>query len=277
VANLASGVVRRLPVGGSLSSTALNVLAGARSRWAAVAAGLWIAIIVVLLPGVVGVVAMPTLAALLIVASVGAIKPTEARSIWRTGWPPRLAIVATFLATLLLPVQAAVAIGVVLSAALTLYGASADVSAVEQVELPDGRVEERALPKGLPPRRVTVLRVYGSLFYAGARTLERQLPDPRDSRNPVVVLWLRGQASVGATLIDVLAAYEDKLRGVDGRLYLVELSDGVYDQIVRTGKLRTDEGVRAYKATPIVGEATRRAVADAEAWLAERHRAAGDG
>ena len=267
-ANVASGLFRGLPVGGSLSTTALSLLSGARSRWAAIFAGLWMAIVVVALPGLVARVAMPTLGVLLIVASAGAIKPREVLSVWRTGWPPLLAIAATFLGTLLLPIQAAVGVGVMLSAALTLYRSSADLSVVEQVELPDGRIEEREAPAALPDRGVTVLTVYGSLFYAGARALERLLPNPRNTQNPVVILRLRGRTSVGATLIDVLSTYADKLQELDGRLYLTEVSEGAYDQMVRTGKLRANEAARIYKATPIVGESTRAAYADAEAWLA---------
>src|SRR5690606_14184657 len=40
-ANVASGLFSGLPVGGSVSATALNVLAGARSRRAGVLAGVW--------------------------------------------------------------------------------------------------------------------------------------------------------------------------------------------------------------------------------------------
>ena len=273
-ANLAAGVFRGLPVGGSLSTTALSVLSGARTRWAAIFAGLWMVVVVVALPDVVARIAMSALGALLIVASAGAIKPAEVRSIWNTGWPSRLAILATFLATLLLPIQAAVGIGVVLSAVLYLFRASSDASVVELVERPDGRIEERKPPKQLRSHAVTVLDVYGHLFYAGAHTLERLLPRTDGAERPVVILRLRGRASVGATLVDVLGTYADKLKEADGRLYLAEVSDGVYDQIARTGKLGTEEGVRAYKATRILGEATRTAHADAEAWLAGKKAAA---
>ena len=85
-ANVASGFFRGLPVGGSLSTTALTVLSGARSHWAPILAGLWMAGIVVLLPGLVAYVAMPALGGLLIIASLSTIKPGEAVSIWNTGW-----------------------------------------------------------------------------------------------------------------------------------------------------------------------------------------------
>jgi SulP family sulfate permease len=266
-ANVASGLFRGLPVGGSLSTTALSVLSGARTRWAAIFAGLWMAAVVVALSGVVAQIAMPALAVLLIVASASAIKPAEVGSIWNTGWPSRLAIVTTFLATLFLPIQVAVGMGVLLSAVLYLYTSSADISVVELVERPDGRIEERKPLKHLRSNAVTVLDVYGHLFYAGARTLARFLPNPGDAENPVVILRLRGRTTVGATLIDELSAYADQLAEAKGRLYLTGLSEDVYDQMVRTGKLREADLVRAYKATPIVGESTREAIAAARTWL----------
>lgn len=266
-ANLASGFFRGLPVGGSLSTTALSVLSGARSRWAAIFAGVWMAIVVVALSDVVARIAMPTLGILLIVASASAIKPHEAIRIWRTGRPSRLAIVTTFLATLFLPIQAAVGLGVVLSALLYLYQSSTDVSIVELVERRDGRIEERQPPETLRSNAVTVLDVYGHLFYAGAQTLARLLPNPEEAENPVVILRLRGRSTVGATLIDVLSSYTTRLRKVDGQLYLTGLSDRVHEQLVYAGKIEQATGVRAFEATPIVGESTRRAVAEAHEWL----------
>ena len=86
------------------------------------------------------------------------------------------------MATLFLPIQAAVGIGVVLSALLYMNESSTDVSVVELMEQPDGRIEERTPPRRLPADKVTVLDVYGHLFYAGARTLERLLPRPEARR-----------------------------------------------------------------------------------------------
>lgn len=267
VANAASGLFRGLPVGGSLSTTALTVMSGAGSRGAAIFAGLWMALLVIAFPGLVSYVAMPALGVLLILASVSTIKPAEARSIWNTGWASRLAIVTTFLATLLLPIQAAVGIGVTLSALLYVTESSTDVSLVELVRHPDGTIEERQPPERLPDDQVTVLDVYGHLFYAGARTFERLLPPPDGAQNPVVILRLRGRTSLGATLLEVLSNYADKLKDANGRLYLTGLSKAAYEQVVRTGKFRSSGTVRMVEATAIRGESTRRAHADAESWL----------
>jgi SulP family sulfate permease len=266
-ANAASGFFRGLPVGGSLSTTALTVMSGARTRWAAIFAGLWMALLVVVFPGLVSYVVMPALGMLLILASVSTIKPPEALSIWNTGWSSRLAGVVTLLSTLLLPIQAAVGIGVVLSALLYVNKSSTDVSVVKLVERDDGSIEERKPPKQLPGNKVTVLDVYGHLFYAGARTLERLLPKPNDVQNPVVILRLRGRTTFSATLLEVLSNYADKLQEVNGRLYLTGIGQQAHEQMVRTGKLSLSGPVQDYEATPVVWRSTREAVADARTWL----------
>jgi sulfate permease, SulP family len=269
-ANVASGFFRGLPVGGSLSATALGVIGGAQTRWASVLAGAWMAVLVIGVPRLVSFVVMPALGALLILAGAGSIKPRALRAVWYTGWPSRLAAVTTFLCTLFLPIQWAVGIGVVLAALLYVNESAADVSIVEVVERDDGRLEEREPPPRLRGDAVTVLDVYGHLFYAGARTLEQRLPRPADDGRPVVILRLRGRSHLGATLVDVLASYAEALQAAGGRLYLSGLHPGAREQVALTGKLKLDGPVRLYEATPVIGESTRVALGDAEGWLADR-------
>jgi SulP family sulfate permease len=247
------------------------VIGGARTRWAAILSGLWMALIVLLAPGLIAYVAMPALGALLIHAGLGTIKPQEWLEIWEIGWPSRLASISTLLATLTLPIEVAVGIGMVLSAILYLYQSSGDLSVVELVEQPDGLIEERKRPHQLRDNHVTVLDVYGPLFYASARILGRLLPSPEGAKNPVVVLRLRGLTKVGATLIDVLAGYARKLKEVNGRLYLSGMSEQVYQQLRDTGKLGSMDHVHAYDATPIRGQSTRAAIAAAREWLVSQN------
>ena len=70
---------------------------------------------------------------------------------------------------------------------------------------------------------MTVLDVYGSLLYAGARTLEARLPNPGDADVAVVVLRLRGRTQLGATALTVLRNYAERLSARGGRLYLTGL------------------------------------------------------
>lgn len=273
-ANVAAGLLRGVPVGGSLGATALNVVSGAGRRWAAIFAGLWMLVILVALAGAVSRVAMPALGALLILAGIRSIKPADARAVWRVGWNARAAAIATFVGTLLLPIQMAVGLGVLLSALLYVVRASTDVSIVELIERPDGRLEERKPPEELPGGQVTVLDVYGHIFFAGARTLERLLPRPGKGRRPIVILRLRGYTEIGATAIEVLSDYAELLRQAGGRLYLAGLTGKSVDRLLEARPFGRTGAVRVYDATQILGESLDEAREDAEAWLAREEEEA---
>ena len=270
VGNLLSGLFRGQPVGGSVGQTALSVAAGARSRWAAVFAGLWMAVILVSLSGLVGRVVMSTLAAVLVAAAVGALRTDAVVAILRTGRISQVALVSTFVATLLLPVAAAVGLGVVISLIMQLNQEAVDLRIVELV--PDGATFfERQSPTSLSPWTVVMLDVYGSLFYAGARTLQSRLPDPAGSERPVVVLRLRGRAMLGATSFTVLADYADRLHMVGGRLYLSGVDPAVLGQLRRFTPAGTAaDRVQTFEATERLGEASLTAYRAAEAWLVKQ-------
>lgn len=268
VANVACGFFRGAPVGGSVSATALNVVSGATSRWSGIFSGLWVAVILLWFTEVVGYVAMPALGALLIFAGVQSIKPKDLLSVWHAGPTSRIAGAVTFSATLILPIQIAVAVGVVLSAALYIARSSTDVAVIELVKRSDGRIEEHEPPTELPSNKVTVLDIYGHVFYAGTRKIEAMLPRiEKDARHPVVVLRLRGRTALGATMVGALTKYVGKLRAADGRLYLTGLSEPVRRHLMTEVKVHLHGPLRAYEVTPILGESTEKAAADAEAWL----------
>jgi sulfate permease, SulP family len=266
-ANVASGLFSGIPAGGSVGQTALNVSVGARSRWAGVLHGVWMLIIVLLVPGLIGQVPMAVLAALMIMAGIGAINIREARSIWNTGGAARWSILVTFLATLVLSIPLAVAIGVLLTVVLYLKSSASDVTVRELIRLDDGRIAESKPPARLPSNAVTVLDVDGSLFFAGARTLADALPSPIGATRPVVILRLRGYTSVGATLVEVLDDYAHALAEVGGRLYLSGVDKEVSKQLRRAGKLDLDRAVHLVPADAIFGASTEQALAHASAWL----------
>ncbi|WFR72561.1 hypothetical protein P9209_00705 [Prescottella defluvii] len=247
-----------------MGQTALNVTAGARGRWGAVWSGVWMLVILVVFSGLVGKVPMPTLAAVLIYAAVGSIRPGVIRVILQTGPSSQIALVTTFVATLLLPVAAAVGIGVALSLLLQLNQEAMDLSVVELVPGDDGTLREQPAPRTLTDGQIIVLDVYGSLFYAGARTLQARLPDPSGAMNPEVILRLRGRTTFGATFLSVLRDYVKRLDAAGGRLYLSGISESVAhdwgdDRLAEQGL-----ELEVFPATDTVGESTRRAFEAAE-------------
>ncbi|MEU4423356.1 SulP family inorganic anion transporter [Actinoplanes sp. NPDC024001] len=268
VGNVLAGLFRGQPVGGSVGRTALNLSAGAAGRWAAIFSGLWMALILLLFSGLVGAVVMSTLAAVLIFAAVGSLRPGAARAILRTGRISQIAMISTFVATLFLPVAAAVGLGLVLSLLMQLNQEAIDLRVVELVPHRGGFLERPAAPR-LESGRVVLLDVYGSLFYAGARTLQSRLPDPAGADRPAVVLRLRGRVMLGATAFAVLADYAERLADGGGRLYLSGVDPAVVRQVERNRTLVRMDGVRIFEASEVVGESSLEAYHEARHWLAE--------
>jgi SulP family sulfate permease len=264
--NLASGLVKGQPVGGSVGQTALNVSLNARSRWASVSSGIWMLVILLAFSQVIGAVAMPTLAALLIVAGVASLRVGQVTTIFRTGATSEIAIVTTFVATLLLPVAAAVGIGVALSLLLQVNRDALDLRVVQLVPSPEGWHEVGA-PKALASRSVTLLDVYGSLLYAGSRTLQARLPDPTGSERAAVVIRLRGRTQLGSTFFLVIDDYADRLATAGGRLFLSGLDPKLLAQFARAGGPRA-ERIMAFAATDVIGESSAQAYARAAKWAA---------
>jgi sulfate permease, SulP family len=267
LANLASGVFGGQPVGGSLSSTAVAINAGARTRLANLATGLFAALIVLVAGRVVERLPVASLAALLVMAGLGTIRPERMSMVWKTSRVSRTVMLATFVGTLALPVIQAVFLGVVLSLLLHVFRSSAAVEVVELV--PAGAtVEERPAPPALAGEAVTVLMPYGDLFFAGAAELEGKLPAVGQARRPVVLLVLRGQHELGSTFLNVLGRYGRALHERGGKLMLVGVNDEVHSQLRRTGALAAIGPESVFKAGRLLGAALRDARAAAEAWLA---------
>jgi SulP family sulfate permease len=270
VGNALSGIFQGQPVGGSVGQTALNVSSGAVGRWGAIFSGLWMAVILVAFSGVVGNVVMSTLAAVLIVAAAGSLRTGALRAILRTGRNSQVAVLATFVATLFLPVAAAVGVGVALALMMQINQEALDLKLVRLTPTGDGRFTEHAAPLRLESREVVLLDIYGSLYYAGAKTLQAHLPDPSSAHAPAVVIRLRGRALLGSTSFSVLTDYADRLSAVGGRLYLSGVDEATHRQMTRTRTLERTGVVEVFEASKIVGEASLDAYRAAEQWVAEQ-------
>ena len=190
------------------------------------------------------------------------------------------------MAVLALPVAQAVGVGVIASLLLQLNQESLDLRLVRLTRDPSGAVVETAVPESVGPGDVVVLNVYGSLFYAGARTLQRLLPaattTPGDNSaagtapgGPVVVLRLRGRTTLGATFLRVMSGYARGLEDVEGELYLSGVDSKLVEKWRRDGVTEQLVGVSIYAATPVVGESTLAATTAAGAPVDElAHRVA---
>jgi len=262
--NIASGLFQGMPVGGSMSGSSLITAAGAKTRLAFVVAGAVMASVIFFAADLVGYVAMPALAGLLIVIGIGAIKPSRIFSVIKSGPLPTAVMAVTFGLTLVVPLQFAVLVGVGMGIILFVAQQSNHVRVRQVHVLEGGRIRESDPPQTIAQGAVVILQPYGSLFFASAPIFENQLPVvSRSSTGAVVIIRLRGTDQIGLSLIEVLRRYAHSLRDADSSLKLVVSEKRVLDQIEASG-LADELGERnVYRSNEWIGETVRRAYADA--------------
>jgi SulP family sulfate permease len=275
-ANVAAGLLQGMPVGGSVSASALNKAAGARSRQSLVIAGLVMAIVIVAFGEIVGYVAMPALAGLLMLIGYRTIKPADLLSVWKTGIVQKAVLLVTFGLTMIIPLQYAVLVGVGLSVILHTVRQSNQIT-LKRWELDaSGDVIETDPPATLPANEVVILQPYGSLFFAAAPVFESALPAVTDaSRNSVVILRLRGRSDLGTTFMDVLLRYGQSLAAVESKLMVVSTTERIDEQLAVTGIADLIGPENVIRGNERLGAAVRTAHADAVAWVAANRQAGG--
>lgn len=267
IGNVASGIFQGIPVGGSLSGTALNISAGAKTRYANVFSGIFVLVAVLVFNRSVQLIAMPCLAALLIIAGYQTLNFEEIADVWEVGIQPRAAMLVTFLATLILPVQHAVFLGVVFSILMYILRSASQLRIVEIISQENGTYLERDAPEILPDESIAILNIYGSLFFAGSYNLEERLPRVKDTHHSVVILRLRGRTNIGSTFINVIERYAQQLQNNGGKLILAGVSQKVKEQLDITETTETIGGENILLHSAVLGESIQEALQIAQSWL----------
>ncbi|REJ05614.1 SulP family inorganic anion transporter [Microbacterium bovistercoris] len=263
IANIASGLLRGMPVGGSMSATSLVRAAGARTALANLIAGVVMIITLLAFGPLIEYIAMPALAGLLILVGVRTLKIHQVMLVLRTG-PTQAAVFAvTFVLTLLIPLQYAVLAGVGLSIVLHIARQSNRVRIVRwQFDDPGGHPLEVSPPAVVPHDEVVILSPYGSLFFASAQSFRAQLPTPTaDSAGATVIIRLRGSEELGVTFLTMVRDYADELSARDATLMLVGVGERLQDQLDATGVGARIGGGNIIPVRPRVGDSLAEALA----------------
>ncbi len=275
-ANVIAGIFRGMPVGGSMSASTLNKSAGARSRLSLMIASGAMAVVILAFARLVGYIALPALAGLLMLVGYRTIKPADLRSVWKTGSIQKAVLATSFALTMIIPLQYAVLVGVGLSVILHVIRQSNQMTIKRWQLDPEGNLIETDPPAQLGAGEVVVLQPYGSLFFAAAPLLESKLPAPAESCcDSVVILRLRGRTDLGTTLMEVLRRYALTLNATGSKLVIVSASERIQDQLRVTGVTDVIGPGNIYPGDERVGATIKRAYADANAWISQQRRAAG--
>jgi anti-anti-sigma factor len=237
VGNAAGAFLGAMPSGGGTSQTAVNRHAGARSQIAEiVTAGATLATMFLLAP-LIGLMPQATLAAVVVVYSIGLIKPAEFRSILRVRRTEFIWALAAFSGVMLLGTLKGILIAIILSLmALAYQMANPPVHVLGRkpgTNVFRPRSEEHPEDETFPG--LLIVRPEGRVFFANAERIGQKIEALAAEANPkVVVLDMSAVFDLEYTALKMLIEGEKRNRERGVELWLTGLTPDVLAMVQRS-------------------------------------------
>jgi len=237
LANAGGALLGAMPAGGGTTQTAVNRLAGARTQLAGLVAAAAALVTMLLLAPLIGLMPEATLAAVVIVYSIGLIKPAEFRTILRVRRMEFVWALAALAGVVLLGTLQGVLVAIVVSLfALAHQVADPPVRVLGRkpgTNVFRPRSEEHPEDETFPG--LLMLRPEGRIFFANAHRIgEKMGPLIAESNPKVVALVLGGVFDLEYTALKMLTEFERRLREGGVFLWLVGLNPGVLEMVQRS-------------------------------------------
>jgi high affinity sulfate transporter 1 len=233
-ANCGAGLFQGFPIGASLSKSAANDQAGARTALALITAALVTIVVALFLTGLFAPLPEATLGGIVVVAVSGMVKMGELRRLWRIRRADFTLAVVALTGVLVLDVLPGLVIAVLVSVLVVIYRAAyARISLLgqESGELVDSRLHRGARTfAGL-----LVVRPDGPVFFANAVLVRDWIMGQLTESVHTVVLDLESTTDLDVPSADMLRALYTDLRGHHIDLRLTRVHHSVRELIVHTG------------------------------------------
>jgi len=242
LANVGGAFLGAMPVGGGTTQTAVNRLAGARSQLAGLVTAAATLATMLLLAPFIGLMPEATLAAIVVVYSVGLIKPAEFRTIRRARRMEFAWALAALVGVLLLGTLQGILVAIVISlVALAHQVADPPVHVLGRkrgTNVFRPRSQEHLEDETFPG--LLLLRPEGRIFFANAeRVGEKMRPLIAEAKPTVVALDLAGVFDLEYTALKMLTEAEKRQRAAGVLLWLVGLTPGVLSMVQRSALGKT--------------------------------------
>lgn len=220
LANAAAAFSSGFPVAGSFSRTAVQYQSGGRTQGASIITALMIVVVLLFLTPVFYYLPTAALAAVILVAVYKLLDFEEARRIIRVRTDDGLALVVTFVGTIVLGAEQGIIVGAIV-ALIAFLRRTAYPRVVElgYVEREDAFLGQNSYPEGLTFPRTLIVRFDARLYFANLPFLEEWLLSATADRPDLELLVIdcRGVNGIDITAIEGLEnlIYEYRSRGVD--------------------------------------------------------------
>jgi len=213
LANFTGSFFQCIPGSGSLTRSAINQQAGARTQWSGVISAAAVALIMIFFASYARFVPRAALAGILVVSAYRMIDPHALRYHLRATRFDRVIVAVTAVSAVAISIEFCVLIGVFLSFLLAVPRVG-QMLLTEFVILADGIVHER-LPEDVPCPRLLVFGLEGEMFFGAAASLEghlAQIEERTDSAVRVIVLRLKRARTPDAVGLSLLEGFLERMR-----------------------------------------------------------------
>jgi high affinity sulfate transporter 1 len=235
-ANIAAGFFQGFPVSTSSSRTAVAEHVGARSQLAGVVGAAVIVLMLVFVPGLMRNLPEPTLAAVVIAASISLADIPSLVRLWRQRRTEFLLAIAAFLGVALLGVLQGITLAVVLSILNVFRRAWWPYqTTLGRVPGIPGVHDQQQYPNAEVLPGLVIFRFDAPLFFANTRAFRDQIryfaatkPKPR-----WILIAAASLTDVDTTAADMLAALDEEINADNISLVFAELKDPVREKLER--------------------------------------------
>jgi high affinity sulfate transporter 1 len=237
LANAAGALVGAMAAGGGTSQTAVNRLAGAHTQLAEIVTATGALLTMLLLAPLIALMPHATLAAVVIVYSVGLIEPVEFRSILAIRRMEFLWALVAFAGVVLLGTLQGIVVAIIVS--LVALAHQAANPAVHVLGRKPGtnvfRPRSPEHPEDETFPGLLLLRLEGHIFFVNVRAVGEKLrPLIEEAQPKVVVLDLGGVPHLEYTALKMLTEAEKRERARGVEIWLVNLNPEVLQMVQRS-------------------------------------------
>jgi high affinity sulfate transporter 1 len=238
VANFAAGVGQGYPLAGGMSQSAVNEKGGAQTPMALVVASAGIGVVLLFLTGLMNKLPEPVLAAVVLIAVGGLIRPSELWHLYRVSRMEfRVAMVA-MVGVLAFGILKGVLLAAIFSILLLLRRASHPrIAVLGQLPGTHGFADSSRYPESEAIPRVLALRVEAGLFYFNAQNVKNEALDRVRRRGAVelLVIDLSTSANIDLAGVRMLSELDEQVAQAGASLALAEVHGDVRDLLHAEG------------------------------------------
>lgn len=259
LANVASGLMRGMPVGAGFSATSANEAAGARSRLAGVVAAAAVVVLMAVGGRYIALLPESALAAVVIAALMHALDPKPLLHLWRINRDQYVAIGAA-VAVLALGVLNGMLVAVALSLAAVIRRFSRPVVAtLGQLDASRDYVDSARHPNVRIDPAIGVYRPSAPIFFPNCERIFSEIEQAVDAadgpRN--VVLSIEESDDLDATALEALIEFESRLSRGSRVLFLARVKDEARELLKRTPAAYLASAERAFWSVADAVDAAR--------------------